>query len=594
MANLPPISPRKDIARSRRIKNIASIGDSIITYQGSFGYAFTGLTITGVELRGGSINTPSGTASLTWNVTNSTLTYTAPGDTTGTPVVVTDGMFELTSGTTSYTLRVGVFTRLLPSITKTDTLTTGIRYWRRSSGSFQYIIDALTNRRFNFMRDFGIGGNTTADMVKRYAQIVNANPDLILENGGTNDTVAASATPQSIAQNRSANWELAKAAGIPVLALLISPRSGALTAKGAAGTDSASVTTFGPRIVQANNLITAAAQAPGNSSIMIMDNVTNLTDTVTGKVLDYATEDGLHLGGNGALEYAYPVVAALNVMSPDTKSTCNISNVSYYNATTNPTGNLLGVGQGSFQGTGGTVSGRSSLTPAWAATTAIVKDGHVIVGGNLYRALNAGTTGSTAPSHTMGSVVDGSVTWMFMSSGVTSGFGAGWTLQAGITAGTGLGAGLNASKGGPAGMAAIANKVPATDGGPDWQEFVISGADTDGNFIKVFFGNPTLPNPGDLVTMKFDFEVNGTGCYGLFMDCIFTTTGFNIIWDANQMSSITQGIRPGVGSGTGTISMKPIVWPSGVTSITPRIFIQSKAGASFSVKLRNADLRKVI
>lgn len=172
--------------------------------------------------------------------------------------------------------------------------------------------------------------------------------------------------------------------------------------------------------------------------------------------------------------------------------------------------------------------------------------------------------------------------------------GTGGTLQAGITAGTGLGAGLNASKGGPAGMAAIANKVPATDGGPDWQEFVISGADTDGNFIKVFFGNPTLPNPGDLVTMKFDFEVNGAGCYGLFMDCIFTTTGFSIIWDANQMSSITQGIRPGVGSGTGTISMKPIVWPSGVTAITPRIFIQSKAGASFSVKLRNADLRKVI
>lgn len=582
MANLPHISPRKDIARSRRIKNIASIGDSIITYQGSFGYAFTGLTITGVELRGGSINTPSGTASLTWNVTNSTLTYTAPGDTAGTPVVVTDGMFELTSGTSAYTLRVGVFTRLLPSITKTDTLTTGIRYWRRSSGSFQYIIDALTNRRFNFMRDFGIGGNTTADMVKRYAQIVNANPDLILENGGTNDTVAASATPQSIAQNRSANWELAKAAGIPVLALLISPRSGALTAKGAAGTDSASVTTFGPRIVQANNLITAAAQAPGNSSIMIMDNVTNLTDTVTGKVLDYATEDGLHLGGNGALEYAYPVVAALNVMSPDTKSTCNISNVSYYNATTNPTGNLLGVGQGSFQGTGGTVSGRSSLTPAWAATTAIVKDGHVIVGGNLYRALNAGTTGSTAPSHNMGSVVDGSVTWMFMSSGVTSGFGAGWTLQAGGTS-----------------VTVSTHKVADARSGLGWQEFIIQNATVNelagtAEEITMYPGYPQVSQftTGDLIDTSVQVQMpydQGRFCHGLRFETIYV--GATITHDNRCFEYCSQGINYPLPF---TLALEPLPFQAGITALLPRIFIQAKAGATAYVRIRSLDVHKII
>jgi len=53
----------------------------------------------------------------------------------------------------------------------------------------------------------------------------------------------------------------------------------------------------------------------------------------------------------------------------------------------------------------------------WQATKAYVIGSTVHANGNVYRATAAGTSSSTAPSHTSGSAADGTVTWAFVQVG---------------------------------------------------------------------------------------------------------------------------------------------------------------------------------
>lgn len=51
----------------------------------------------------------------------------------------------------------------------------------------------------------------------------------------------------------------------------------------------------------------------------------------------------------------------------------------------------------------------------WAASTAVVAGQFVSYNGNIYSTASAGTTGSTAPTHTSGDSSDGGVTWSYSS-----------------------------------------------------------------------------------------------------------------------------------------------------------------------------------
>jgi hypothetical protein len=61
--------------------------------------------------------------------------------------------------------------------------------------------------------------------------------------------------------------------------------------------------------------------------------------------------------------------------------------------------------------TGSRVSYPTSTS--WAATTAYALDAIVAANGLLYKCTVAGTSGSTAPSHTSGTATDGTVTWQY-------------------------------------------------------------------------------------------------------------------------------------------------------------------------------------
>ncbi|PJN90996.1 hypothetical protein [Bacillus sp. mrc49] len=51
---------------------------------------------------------------------------------------------------------------------------------------------------------------------------------------------------------------------------------------------------------------------------------------------------------------------------------------------------------------------------AWVTTTPYALGARIYVGTNVYQATVAGTSGATAPSHTTGTAVDGTVTWQYM------------------------------------------------------------------------------------------------------------------------------------------------------------------------------------
>lgn len=59
----------------------------------------------------------------------------------------------------------------------------------------------------------------------------------------------------------------------------------------------------------------------------------------------------------------------------------------------------------------------------WAATTAYALNAYAYANGNVYQATVAGTSGSTAPSHTSGTATDGTVTWTYIGETITYGGG---------------------------------------------------------------------------------------------------------------------------------------------------------------------------
>lgn len=637
---------QSQVLGTRRIQKIISIGDSIIEYQGTFGMTFApAVNVTGVEIRYGTVNTPAGSMTLAYNKVANTLTYTAPGDTAGAPVIARDGLLMLPSGNPAYLLRVGVYSRLLPATDQADVKASNGVSWRRGRGAFQYVIDAFTNRRFTFMEDLGITGNYTSDMIKRYDQALDAGASLIIDEGGTNDEVAGSLPAAGVIANRKSMWTSAMTRGIPVIGLTIAPRFGVWGANGVAGNDPGVVTTQGPTIVQTNNALIAAGFSPSLSGIYVANNFRNAVDPITGKVRDYYSTDGVHCAGSLAIAHALPCVQILDTISPDVRpaSGFNIGVGSYYNATTNPSGNLLTAPQGSFGGSGGTLGTIGTLTPRWvtlvAATASI---SHVISAGNLYRAVTTGVAGTIPPSHLSGNMTDGGVIWQFLSAGAliawvaTTAYGLGEQVvttagrrysctTAGTTAGSeptsvtspvtdgtaiwayidnghsaGFGSGYSLSRAVGTGMLMNIHKMADPDGGPDWQEFIIFGATRDVHLstpdeVRIF---PSFPSIGNFATADpLDTSVEAQlpygaekNFYGIYMDQIYTGGG-SPIHDNQCLWSCFGGIP---WTEPFTLALEPMALPAGVTAILPRVMVQAKNGVVSYLRLRNFDVHKVI
>jgi hypothetical protein len=59
------------------------------------------------------------------------------------------------------------------------------------------------------------------------------------------------------------------------------------------------------------------------------------------------------------------------------------------------------------------IADRSVVPKTWVASTSFAANSYCFYNGNYYQTTAGGTTGSTAPTHTSGSVSDGGVTWAY-------------------------------------------------------------------------------------------------------------------------------------------------------------------------------------
>jgi lysophospholipase L1-like esterase len=645
------IPPQKRLAETQ-CKKILAFGDSRMTYQSAMGWAWNPslVNITGIELRGTNQTFPTGSTVFTWNAAARTMQVTAPGDTIGEPVEISDGArYIVYSGNGVDYVRMSGYSRSFSATDKTDTLASGgssTNNARRQTGSMLNIVDALTHRRFNILPDFGIGGNTTADMLRRLQQVVTSDADIVLVGGGTNDVVAAGRAPASIAADHTTMWDALLASGKIVIVELITPRFGSIAAFGGTANDPGALATHGPGIIETNRLLIAAASTrPG---VWLVDGFSENVDLITGRVKDYSTLDGLHDGTLMAVSHAKKVAGILNNLFPDTRSTQNVGGLALYNASTMPGGNLIVTNRGSFTGSGGILNAGAALTPVWLPLTAYTLNQHVIVGDRLYRCVAAGTSGasqSMRPQNKGGTVTDGTCSWLYVSSGVcvlswtaataynvedvvvttagkkyqcvtagTSAASAPTATTATVTdntvtwafvdtgCSTGFAAGWIGGRSTGANINSTWHKVIAEDG-REYQEGVITGAivnqkTANAEDIQIYTGSTPIVlanmDDGDMLDTSVVMRIiDSDQCAGVTMDQIYT--GYPINHDNTCMGNAPRGLLI---DDPFTLALQPFRWVGAgaatITAMNQRIRIASMQNGVFRVRLRTMDTHKIL
>ncbi len=637
----------------QRIQNVLAVGSSFATYQDQAGVYFTAdpVNVTGVQMRGTNVLFPSAdTITLTHTVVNAGhyLTATRTGYAAGTPVLVEDGVYKIYLADGVNYLRVGTYSRGFAAGTVSDVFTFSSRQLTYTNGAVMRAFDAITNRQFNILPDQGVGGNRTDDLVKasRLAQITGCTEI------STNDIGNAVNTPTVCAANINTFWTAVTGAGIPVVHFNTPPRAGAYGPHGITGSDPAAATyaTVGPKIVETNRRVAKNAATLPNVGVYLADAYSPLVDGLSGKILDYTTQDGLHLYGGGALEYARQLAKITSQISPVVGIYRASGGIAAYDATINPGGNLIVNQRGSFGGSGGTLNTGASIMPLWVASAVVATGAHCIAGDRLYRATVGGTNDTVQPSHTAGVMLDGTTQWTFVMGGVhvlpwaaatavaTAGdimiTSAGIKLAcvtpgtthasveptahtATITDGTvtwalaGTGASAGQAAGWIAGrdigsaLTSAAFRVKAADGGMDWQAFALSGAavnhlTTTAEAFRYYSGSTpmTLSNlaDGDVLDTSIQVKlISGQDCSGFIFDAIYSgypgaiTHGNNAFHECSDAGVRVDGVM--------TIALPQITWIGAggatISAVNHRFTVEAKRGGVFYLLMRNYDTHKV-
>lgn len=200
--------------------------------------------------------------------------------------------------------------------------------------------------------NFGIGGNTTAQMLARFASTVMANIDsfdILFLMGGTNDVIDGTVLPPATFANLTNMANQVLAEGKIVVMISPPPFGAALT----------------PSTAQRQQLNSAASLcrewAKTTAGVIWVDTVRALTDPTTGiNGYNYPPlffGDGIHPSGGGAYRIGQKVADAIAVLLPPGPDVF-VSQADVYDPTNNPNGNR--VTNGGFTVTsGGTITNGS-------------------------------------------------------------------------------------------------------------------------------------------------------------------------------------------------------------------------------------------
>lgn len=205
--------------------------------------------------------------------------------------------------------------------------------------------------RFPVENNFGVAGNSVAQMLARVGDVLAVHPDIVVVHGGTNDAsgIAVSTTIAGLA----AIYDTFALAGIAVIAVPILGRA----------SPNALTTTARKHAQQVNDWI--RRQGETRKGFYVADCGLAFDDPATTdwQPRSNYTQDGIHPSPLGAFQIGNAVAAIINLLVPDWR-VATASATDIYDAAENPFGNL--IPNGMMSGTGGTIDG--------AVATGVVAD----------------------------------------------------------------------------------------------------------------------------------------------------------------------------------------------------------------------------
>jgi lysophospholipase L1-like esterase len=231
--------------------------------------------------------------------------------------------------------------------------------------AFPAAILQISKQRFYWPEslDFGVNGNTTAQMLARVGSVVSARPDICVVHGGTND-LHGGVLPAVTIANLGAIYDALIAAGITVIAIPILGRTTPAT--------TSTTRNYGQQV---NDWI-RRSQGENRRGLVVVDCglvFDDPTSTSWAERTGY-TGDGLHPSTLGSYYIAKKVVEALDVLYPSFNIPVT-SPTDAYHATENPYGNRLLSGVGMFGGTGGTITtgdASGDVATGWTLTSSVL------------------------------------------------------------------------------------------------------------------------------------------------------------------------------------------------------------------------------
>mgnify|MGYP000946428742 FL=1 len=274
---------------------------------------------------------------------------------------------------------------------------------------------------FDPAMNFGASGENSTQVAARVASVVAAAPEWCVVHCGTNDLYVGPVAYEMTIANLTTIYSALLAAGIRVVAMPIIPR-----AKDAAS--GSLPTAQRQQLHRINNWIRrTAALTPGivlaDPSLNIVDHSVTNGDPIgalTAAATAY-TVDGLHPAPRGAYYMGKSIADAVSSqLCPISYSP--VSQQDTYDATNNPTGNLLL--NGFFTGTGGTAgTGASgSLAASWQFRRSSGTTG-TIGGSKTTKTVDNGTTypmQQVVCSAAAGSTTENMQVYQFVSTGFTA------------------------------------------------------------------------------------------------------------------------------------------------------------------------------
>lgn len=258
----------------------------------------------------------------------------------------------------------------------------------RSIGYAYWAQMALGGRAlFPYSLNFGVSGDTTAQMVARSLTVARSDADVVVVLGSTNDRTSGLTAAESIA-NLTTIVEDQRAAGKAVILIAETPRGDSTYT-----TKRLTASQIGEHL-QVTRWIMRQASRRGVYPTDVWPVWCNSASTTADAVLGM-TYDGLHPAQVGAKAIGDAVAAVLATILPAISGDVLASNADLYDATYNPRGNLLGNGM--LDGSsGGVATGWTLLAAPTGVTITATK---VTSGNNVWQQFAiSGTPSTSSPS----------------------------------------------------------------------------------------------------------------------------------------------------------------------------------------------------